>query len=202
MIICLDPGHGGSNHGARSRDLAVLEPQWVLDLAIRAAGHLSRGPLVQPLLTREGDYDLTHAERAGFAARVGAAAVVSLHLNWYDLDPLRRGPEIYVWPGDKAGRALGSHVLSALPTLTDWRIRYANARHEGRVACPGAYELVGAYHEAGLPCALIEWGFLSCAADVAWLRAEKTIDVVAQALAKGCEAWAQSANTPSEMDHG
>lgn len=189
-IIAIDAGHGGRNRGARAPG-GPVEADVTLDVASRACALLALGQLVAPVLIRQRDEDLTLDERGGIAERAGAAAVVSLHLNWSE-DPTRHGPELYHHRGDTVGRALGSAVLDSLPTeLSDHRIWISDRQHEGRVAAPGALAVTGAYDDRGLPCALVELMFLSSALDVAWLARPHSIDTLATVVYRGVESFAK-----------
>lgn len=86
--IVIDPGHGGSEHGApgsgipeKTFNLAVAEH--VID-ALTAAG-------VRTLTTRSGDYRLTLEARAAIAKAASPRALVSVHHNG-DSDGPREGP--------------------------------------------------------------------------------------------------------------
>jgi N-acetylmuramoyl-L-alanine amidase len=93
-LIVLDPGHGGSNTGARGAVDGLLEKQLTLALANQVAAELrSAGLSVE--LTRSGDQTLTLRQRAAFANQRHADLFVSVHLN---ASPTRaqRGFETYV----------------------------------------------------------------------------------------------------------
>ncbi|HKE14693.1 MAG TPA: N-acetylmuramoyl-L-alanine amidase [Kofleriaceae bacterium] len=82
-LVVIDPGHGGTRDVGRSTWAGVrgpggtLEKDVALELARRVAEHLGGAAL----LTRQGDENLSLAERAEAARRLGAAAFVSIHLN-------------------------------------------------------------------------------------------------------------------------
>lgn len=94
--IVLDPGHGGHDsagnstpHGVRG-PYGTLEKHVTLELARRISRQL--GPNV--VLTRDGDTNLSLAERVAVAARHGARVFLSLHTNASDAGD--RGPEVFV----------------------------------------------------------------------------------------------------------
>jgi N-acetylmuramoyl-L-alanine amidase len=79
-LVCLDPGHGGANHGAWT-SIGVHEKDLTLPLAKAVRDHLIASTDLEVVLTREGDDALTLPERAAYANRVGADLFISLHLN-------------------------------------------------------------------------------------------------------------------------
>jgi N-acetylmuramoyl-L-alanine amidase len=79
-LVCLDPGHGGANHGAWT-SIGVYEKDLTLPLAKAVRDHLIATTDLEVVLTREADDSLTLPERAAYANRVGADLFISLHLN-------------------------------------------------------------------------------------------------------------------------
>jgi len=79
-LVCLDPGHGGANHGAWT-SIGVHEKDLTLPLAKAVRDHLIARTDLEVVLTREADDSLTLPERAAYANRVGADLFISLHLN-------------------------------------------------------------------------------------------------------------------------
>src|ERR1041384_939506 len=114
-LVILDPGHGGSNPGARGTT-GLHEKQLSLVLANRVAERLrARGIAVQ--LTRTADQTLTLRQRVAIADRAPADLFVSIHAN---ASPTRtqRGYETYVLTArgiDVDGRALRSDTTTPRP---------------------------------------------------------------------------------------
>ncbi|MCU0783663.1 MAG: N-acetylmuramoyl-L-alanine amidase [Verrucomicrobia bacterium] len=78
--IVIDPGHGGSNAGARSVADGRLEKEFTLDWARRLAPLLEeRGWRVG--LTRTNDATVSLADRVAVAEQQGADLFLSLHFN-------------------------------------------------------------------------------------------------------------------------
>ena len=115
MLFRSDPGHGGSNPGARGTT-GLHEKQLSLVLANRVAERLhARGITVQ--LTRTADQTLTLRQRVAIADRAPADLFVSIHAN---ASPTRtqRGYETYVLTArgvDVDGRALRSDTTTPRP---------------------------------------------------------------------------------------
>ena len=79
-VIVIDPGHGGSNTGARSVADGQWEKELTLDWARRLASLLEeRG--WQALLTRTHDTDVSLADRVAYAEQQRADLFLSLHFN-------------------------------------------------------------------------------------------------------------------------
>jgi N-acetylmuramoyl-L-alanine amidase len=114
-LVILDPGHGGSNPGARGTT-GLQEKQLSLLLANRVADRLrARGVTVQ--LTRTADQTLTLRQRVAIADRAPADLFISIHAN---ASPTRtqRGYETYVLTArgvDVDGRALRSDTTTPRP---------------------------------------------------------------------------------------
>jgi N-acetylmuramoyl-L-alanine amidase len=82
LVLVLDPGHGGSNTGARSPSSGAVEKRLTLEIASRTAVHLRLlYPRATIVLTRSRDEYLTLDERVRRANAARADLFVSLHLN-------------------------------------------------------------------------------------------------------------------------
>jgi N-acetylmuramoyl-L-alanine amidase len=91
--MVLDPGHGGSDRGARGPN-GLEEKDVVLDIAHRVAPALaSQG--IQVVLTRDDDHFVSLEERTARANAFGADLFVSIHCNASE-GRGRRGVETYV----------------------------------------------------------------------------------------------------------
>jgi N-acetylmuramoyl-L-alanine amidase len=78
-VVVLDPGHGQLDRGARGRR-GVEEKGVVLDIAKRVRAQLANAG-IKVYLTRENDRFIELEDRSVKAARWGADAFVSIHLN-------------------------------------------------------------------------------------------------------------------------
>ena len=108
-LVVLDPGHGGSNHGARGAVPGLYEKQVTLAVATQVATRL-RAHGIDVVLTREDDRTMTLRQRMEVANHLAADLFVSIHAN---ASPTRsqRGYETYLLPPrgvDVDGRALRS----------------------------------------------------------------------------------------------
>ena len=79
-VIVIDPGHGGSNTGARSVADGRFEKTFTLDWALRLARLLETNNW-RVFLTRTNDVDVSLTNRVDFATQHGADFFLSLHFN-------------------------------------------------------------------------------------------------------------------------
>ncbi|MBW2537457.1 MAG: N-acetylmuramoyl-L-alanine amidase [Deltaproteobacteria bacterium] len=135
----IDPGHGGTNSGARSTS-GVYEKRLTLAVSREVAVRLRKAGL-RVLLTRHQDRYLTLAQRVQRANRAKAALFVSVHFNASE-SRSQRGFETYVLSRkaiDKEAKRLAMGAAQAgrnddmAAILTDLRQR-ALAQRAGRFA--------------------------------------------------------------------
>ena len=117
-LVVLDPGHGGSNAGAKGAVPSLHEKQLTLAIATQVAAKL-RDHGISVELTRTDDRTLTLRQRVEHADRVHADLFVSIHAN---ASPTRtqRGYETYVLTTrgiDVDARALRAESMTPRPGL-------------------------------------------------------------------------------------
>jgi N-acetylmuramoyl-L-alanine amidase len=81
-VICIDPGHGGSDPGAVGCGLE--EEDVTLDVAWLLHGLLEADPDLSPVLTRTGDTTVSLGARCNYANDQGAARFASIHCNAFN----------------------------------------------------------------------------------------------------------------------
>ena len=91
--IVLDPGHGGDDIGAKSKD-GTEEKALTLLVARRLRASLEARMGVRVLLTREGDENLPIDRRSAFANNNKADLFLSLHAN-SSIRPTASGAQVY-----------------------------------------------------------------------------------------------------------
>ena len=79
-VIVLDPGHGGSDPGARAAGTHWFEKELTLDWALRLSAMLAANGW-QVFLTRTNDSSLALSNRVAFADAHRADLFISLHFN-------------------------------------------------------------------------------------------------------------------------
>jgi N-acetylmuramoyl-L-alanine amidase len=114
--VVLDPGHGGSNLGARGVGTNLQEKHLTLELANLVAARL-REHGIDVTLTRTADRTLTLRQRVEIANKVPADVFVSIHAN---ASPTRtqRGFETFMLTArgvDVDGRALRADTSTRRP---------------------------------------------------------------------------------------
>ncbi len=185
LTILVDPGHGGYDGGARSRDSGVLEKHLNLAVALEVERALiRRGAVV--IMTRREDVDLTQEPRpAGLTkkrqdmqARVDMAAdgradmVLSIHMNEYR-SRAESGPQVFYRAGSDSSRLLAGCIQASL-------IAGLHPAKE-RVAMAGDYFIL----QLDIPSVLVECGFISNADEEKLLLDETYQERLADAIAEG-----------------
>lgn len=193
-VIVLDPGHGGApppgKLGGSSWNNATgpngtLEKTLTLDIAKRARTMLqARGHDVT--LTREGDVNLSLADRAAAAKRRKAAVFVSIHFN-ASTGHNAQGTETFVHstrtaPAERLCRAVQAAMVARLG------LRDRNAGHPGGVKAGGFGVINPSKHASETAAVLHEVSFLDRADEEARLAGDAYRDGIAAALADGIEA--------------
>jgi N-acetylmuramoyl-L-alanine amidase len=79
-IVAIDPGHGGEDPGAISKD-GFKEKNIVLSVGKKLKELLDKQPGIKAYLTRDGDYFLSLRERIEIAHKFQADLFLSLHAN-------------------------------------------------------------------------------------------------------------------------
>jgi len=126
--VVIDPGHGGSDSGAKSGDL--YESNIVLDCAVKLKSKLEDLGL-KVLLTRDGSeaetqdmvYNIYDDDgRVTIANESGAKILLSLHLNSNTQNVKNGGVEVY---------APGNCDLTLAKSLADNIVKYGNTSYSG-----------------------------------------------------------------------
>ena len=83
--VVIDPGHGGKDAGAISKDKKTYEKNIALDVSKRLAQKISAAyPEMAVLMTRSNDTFVELENRALFANKAGADLFISVHVNSVD----------------------------------------------------------------------------------------------------------------------
>ena len=124
IILCLDPGHGGSESGTYtyySSQNGLYEKYYNLKIAQYCKQELEKYANVKVYLTRYDDTYLDLKERAQIASDYGASYLISFHLN--GLNGTNRGAVIF-YPNtnyrpdlSEDGKVVAQSVLNELTAL-------------------------------------------------------------------------------------
>ena len=93
-IVLIDPGHGGGDGGAPGVSGQAKEKDLTLAFSRELRDLLATRGRVRVAMTREDDRTLSLEQRAAIARRVGAAMLVSVHMDSAP-NPLARGATVY-----------------------------------------------------------------------------------------------------------
>lgn len=168
ILVCLDPGHGGTDSGATGNGL--LEKDLNLDIALKAR------PLIESagyavLMTRETDNYVSLADRCAIANRAGAAIFVSIHNNAFESSS--QGTETYCYYESAEGGRLATCIHTEVVGRT--------GRKDRGVKEAGFYVL----DNTVMPAALLEGAFITNEKDAKCLADPKFRGKIAEGVAAG-----------------
>ena len=94
IVVAVDAGHGGVDPGASGKR-GTREKDVVLEIAKALAARINQEPGMKAVLTRDGDFFISHRERMQRARRAKADMFVSIHADSID-KPEVSGSSVYV----------------------------------------------------------------------------------------------------------
>jgi N-acetylmuramoyl-L-alanine amidase len=179
VLVCLDPGHGGSDTGALEN--GVAEKDVNLDIALRARKLLeSSGYRV--VMTRETDRAVSLAERVAAANNAHASVLVSIHNN--ARPPDAAGTTTYCHRGSPAGRRLALDVQREVVSSA--------GRPDRGIKESNLYVV----RNAIMPAALLESVFLTDRSEAALSTLPSFRQKIAEGTAAGIEAFLKGEQAP------
>lgn len=170
MYICIDPGHGGSDPGAVSKD-GAQEKVVNLFVAQRIKTYLERAG-AKVLMARTDDSDVGLAARAAKANQAKCDYFVSIHANAADAESAN-GYEVFHYPGSSGGVSLANKVSGAYKVASGMPLRRVTSAN---------FQVL---RDTAMPAILIELGFLTSPLDLALLREPAFLDKLALGIAFG-----------------
>ncbi|HET7303357.1 MAG TPA: N-acetylmuramoyl-L-alanine amidase [Segeticoccus sp.] len=208
--VVIDPGHGGSDRGARldEREAAAVgdpgarlvgrspadgtltdEADIVLDIARRIEGRLSAVG-VTVLFTRGNRADPSLADRAAVANDAHADVLLSLHCSSWE-HKAATGVATYYYGTDSggAGSAMAEHLASLVQREIVARTGLTDCRTHAR-----SWTLL---HHALMPAVLVEAGYLTHPSDGARLAQPQFRDTVAEAVSVALQRMYLGEDDPS-----
>lgn len=213
--VCLDPGHGGPDAGALSKDGRTVEKTLALDIARRVARMLRQDGF-EVSFTRPDDRTFVPLpDRPALARAKNADLFVSIHLN-ANAASSPRGVETYVFPA--RGMESTSWDLSKGASDdskqwwpgngADWGNVQLGFCIQRRLAAASGLPDRGlrrarfiVVREARVPAALVECGFLTNPADLAVLRSENGREKIARGIYEGIFDFAYGTMAPGLPPH-
>jgi N-acetylmuramoyl-L-alanine amidase len=170
MYICIDPGHGGGDPGAVSKD-GVQEKRINLFVAQRVKTYLERAG-AKVLMARNDDTNVGLGSRVLRANQVRCDYFVSIHANAADAESAN-GYEVFHYPGSVGGVSLANKVAKAYGTASGMPLRRVTSAN---------FQVL---RDTLMPAILIELGFLTNDKDLALLKEPAFLDKVALGIAFG-----------------
>jgi len=196
--VMLDPGHGGDDDGASSKHPLVREKDLTLSMALQIGKKLQASGLTVSY-TRTNDTTLTLDDRSRFARKAGADLFVSVHAN-YAGNSEATGVETYILPPSGfPGTADGSRPRG-------WQIGNRNDYHNTLLgfsihkklsvlnqACDRGLKRQSFFvlRETSCPAVLLEFGFLSNAAETRKMLDAAWQDTCALSITDGILSYAK-----------
>ena len=180
VTVCVDPGHGGYDGGARGQATGTLEKELNLRVALCLRDAL-QAQGAQVILTRDTDTALAdegaQRKRRDLQCRVDAAqdaqVFLSIHMNEYRTRA-ESGPQVFYRAGQQDSRLLaGALQAQLIAGLKPARERSAHT---------GEYYLL---EHLEIPAVLVECGFLSNPEEEKKLLDADYQQSVAQAICAG-----------------
>ncbi len=193
LVVCLDPGHGGTDGGASANGL--VEKNLNLKIAQYAKAELETYAGVTVYMTRTGDNYLTLDERVAYATSVGANVFVSIHIN--SGSSAASGAEVY-YPNSNynatvgtIGHDLAEKILAKLVSLglanrgTKIRNSESGDTYDDGSLCD-YYGVIRRAKKAGIPGLIVEHAFVSNASDASnFLSSDEKLQALGVADATG-----------------
>lgn len=205
FIVVLDPGHGGADSGAGCsyNGKSYKESEINLKIATAAKKYLEEYKGVTVYLTRtDNNTKLNNGQRVAFASSVGANFLLSIHCNSTAESSKVNGAlaiasysEAFEKEAAKATRNVGTYILESfskvgfankglyLKRATDvdsnYKVYYPDGTEQDY------YGMTQRALRIGMPCTLMECGFMSSATDMAVLSSDSKLDELGKACAEG-----------------
>lgn len=177
-LVVLDPGHGGSDTGARGNGVNEKDPN--LKIALKV-GRLLENRGIEVEYTRTADVYVELEERAAIANRLNAALFVSIHNNSVT-DPTSQGTETYYYaPVSNDLLFLQLDERKALATNLQNQL-VAKLKRPNRGVKTANFSVL---RNTTMPSALVEVVFVSNPEEASLLQQDYFLNLVAEAIAEG-----------------
>ena len=150
-IICIDPGHGGSDSGGTG--LGRREKDDVLSICLKIRSLLENQG-VTVIMTRTGDKDITIASRCALANEKKCDYFLSVHRDAFR-DATANGSSIYVY--SKASDA----TVAKAQKIYDSVITASGFKRRGLKRGAASYTDYGVNRNTNMSAALLELGFIT-----------------------------------------
>jgi N-acetylmuramoyl-L-alanine amidase len=181
FLIAIDPGHGGKDSGAGSRDGQYHEKHFCLSTALLLQKHLEKMGY-STFITRDDDTFVPLKKRASVVNKTNANLFISVHYNAAK-NKHARGLEIYYndYP-EPRGKAKKSYSLAEI-VLNNALL---TTREPSRGVKQAAFSVLV---NTKMPSVLVEGGFLTNKQDLAQIKRASYWDKLALGIARGVDEY-------------
>jgi N-acetylmuramoyl-L-alanine amidase len=180
-LVCIDPGHGGTDPGATYRNLLEKNVNLQVSILIRT---LLINIGYEVVMTRMTDVFVGLPERCRIANDAKANIFVSIHCNADPDDdapgkPEAKGEEIWFYKDSKTGWKLASCLLDEVDRI------FPNEPFRGIHETDGLFVL----KHTDMPAVLIELGFIDKSSSVNMFSNFSTIKNIARLISEGIDQY-------------
>lgn len=216
LRVFIDPGHGGKDPGALSRDGKTKESHINLNIANRLAQALENAGFQVKLSRTSNRVNEMLEERAAKAFRWRADIFLSIHFNG-NASPSARGFETYILPprGSLSTGADNPHPATQAQSnrpengnahnVRNMQLGFAIHRRSVRATRLSDRGLRRArfvvLREARMPAVLVECGFLTSARDLKFILTAEGQEKITQGIYEGVCDYAFGTITPDAPAH-
>lgn len=177
-LIVIDPGHGGSDEGAKIN--AFMEKKLTLITAQMVRRHLE-GMGYRVMLTRSKDIYLPLPRRVTMANKIKGSIFISIHFNSAPRQEVQ-GIEIFYFDSKEAWRTKASKRLAS----TILRATLEETQAASRGVKQGNFHVI---RETDMPAILVEGGFMTNKEERSRLRDRDYLNQLAQGIANGVDLY-------------
>lgn len=186
-IVCIDPGHGGTDTGATMTGAngTITEANENLQVASNLEALLTAAN-IQWVATRTTDKTLSNADRYNFCNSQGAGLELSIHMNGSTDHSIDYTEVLY---GKKTKDFAWANTLDSVMANLE------NATNSGLIQNNGVTSFAdGVLLKSNMPAALAETVFITSNAEYSLLTdgTGNRQEAIAQQLASGIENWLSS----------
>jgi N-acetylmuramoyl-L-alanine amidase len=161
-IVAIDAGHGGDADRGTCHN-GVVEAVVALALAKALAVDISHGQSFVPVLTRQEDQAVSHAQRGDIAKQAKADLAISIHVNAH-ADPSIKGGICFHWPYNATGQEVARQIATAWPEPLHRKQRNVIAAESGE---DWLVDVRGVLNDYAMTAVLVEVGHATNPIDAA-----------------------------------
>jgi len=182
-IVVIDPGHGGDAPGAiaYNEDGSIYAYEKDINLGIaKYVYDILKKEGIEVYMTRKTDVDVSLAERAAYANKIGATLFVSIHNNSHT-DPDINGI-LTLYSADKDTASGGVQSSKDVAWAIQQQMVQAIAKNSQGIRSEDDLYVL---RKTNMTAVLAEVLYMSNREDIEYIKKEKNQLVAAQAIAKG-----------------